>query len=245
MSRQMAALWTGFRHLVLPGVCRACHQLLPPDDADFCAACLPRFTVDPDRTCPRCSSTVGPHVDLSAGCFTCRDQSFAFERVSRFGPYAGCLRELILQMKQPGQEGLAEAVGNCWAEYSAARLRALGGEVVVPIPLHWRRRWQRGYNQSETLARAVAQRLGLPCRARMLRRARATQPQSSLAATERRQNVKGVFQVRDATGIQGQRVLLIDDVLTTGSTAHEAARTLRSAGATAVVVAVLGHDSHR
>lgn len=237
----LTALGRGFRQLVLPGVCLACHQPLPPEVADFCKECLNGFSVDSFATCPRCGSTGGFHLDLSQGCVRCRDRSFAFEQTIRLGPYGGLLRELILRMKQPGGERLAEAVGETWAALQEEPLRALRPELVVPVALHWYRRWQRGFNQSDLLARAVARRLGVRYRPRWLKRVRHTTKQSSLAPTERRENVRGAFRVSRLSRLQGQSVLLIDDVLTTGSTAHEAAKALKVAGAGRVVVAVVGH----
>jgi ComF family protein len=148
---------------------------------------------------------------------------------------------LILRMKQPGGEMLAEAVGTCWADCRHESLRKLQAELVVPVPLHWYRSWRRGFNQSEALARALARKLGVPCQTRWLKRVRHTVKQTSLAPTERRENVKGSFRVSRLSRLRGQTVLLIDDVLTTGSTAHEAAKALRKAGAGRVIAAVLGH----
>ena len=231
----------GFRQLLLPGACLACHQPLPPERMDFCADCLEGFATDPFGACSRCGSTIGPHAGGSDGCVRCRKESYAFERAVRFGPYTGLLRALILRMKQPGGEPLAEAVGESWAELRFPILRSLRPSLVIPVPLHWYRRWQRGFNQSELLAGAIARRLQVPMRARWLKRVRHTPKQSMLTPTERRDNVKGAFRVSRLSRLQGQTVLLIDDVLTTGSTAHEAARALKKAGAAEIVVAVLGH----
>ena len=142
------------------------------------------------------------------------------------------------RIKHATGEGLAEVVGELWAACAGDRLGQLGAEVVVPVPLHWRRRWRRGYNQSEALARPLAARLGLPCRASWLRRVRHTPEQTSQTAAGRRDNVRGAFRARGAE-LRGRTILLVDDVMTTGSTAAEAARTLREAGASRVVVAVL------
>jgi ComF family protein len=229
------------RQLILPGACLACHQPLPPERADFCAGCLGEFSVDPFETCPRCSSTVGPHANCDDGCPECRKESLAFERAVRLGPYDGLLRVLILRMKQPGGEVLAEAVADTWAQTLGPKLRELRPDVVVPIPLHWFRRWQRGFNQSEVLAGTVARMLGVPCRGGWLKRVRHTPKQTSLTPTQRRENVKGAFRVSRLSRWQRRTVLLIDDVLTTGSTAHEAAKVVQRAGAGRVVVAVLGH----
>jgi ComF family protein len=169
----------------------------------------------------------------------------AFARAFRLGPYEGLLREIILRMKHAQGEGLAEVVGALWAKSSGPRLAEAAADVVIPVPLHWLRRWQRGHNQSEALAQALADRLGLPCRPGWLRRRRATPKQTSQAPSARRDNVRGAFQASARSGLQGKAVLLVDDVLTTGSTAHEAARALRQAGAARVVVAVLAHDHAR
>src|SRR5439155_26567449 len=104
------------------------------------------------------------------------------------------------------------------------------------------RRWQRGYNQAAVLARALASGLQIPCDERRLRRVRATPLQTAVAPSARRDNVRGAFRAAADPRLRGQTVLLVDDVLTTGSTASEAARALKQAGVARVVVAVLGHN---
>jgi len=232
-------LGQGLLALLYPAVCGACGQPLLPAQHPFCPACRERLTHDSYPTCPRCASTVGPHVILTDGCVACRDTTYHFASAQRLALYDGLLRELILRMKHAAGESLAEWLGAVWAEAAAARLRALHAEVVVPIPLHWRRRWRRGYNQSEVLAEAVARALAVPCQPRWLRRVRHTPFQTEQSATVRRQNVLGAFAARPGVPLAGRRVLLVDDVLTTGSTASEAARALRAAGAARVDVAVL------
>jgi ComF family protein len=165
-----------------------------------------------------------------------------FEKAIRLGPYENLLREIILRMKNQKGETLAELVGELWAEYAERRLRELAADVVIPVPLHWWRRWNRGYNQSEALAIMVASRLKIPCRPGWLRRIRHTPQQTSQTPSERKENVRGAFRARAWTPIQGKRVLLVDDVLTTGSTCSEAARALRQAGASHVNAAVLARS---
>lgn len=117
-------------------------------------------------------------------------------------------------------------------------------DVVVPVPLHWRKQWDRGFNQAELLARQIASRRGLPV-ARALRRKRATAVQASLASAGRRRNVAGAFAVRDASRISGARVLLIDDVMTTGATANACATALKSAGAKSITLLTLARVDRR
>jgi ComF family protein len=182
---------------------------------------------------------VGPFVNLDGGCTVCRGVVYPFESVLRLGPYESLLRDLILRMKHASGEGLAEALGLLWAEHAAPRLKATGATAVVPVPLHWRRRWSRGYNQSESLARMLAQRLGLPCPRRWLGRIRHTPQQTRQTPSARAENVRGAFAVPRGRALHGKTILVVDDVMTTGSTASEAARALRAAGADRVVVAVL------
>src|SRR5437016_803841 len=83
---------------------------------------------------------------------------------ARLGPYEGVRRDIVLKMKHGHHDGLAEAVGELWAAHAADRLRELGADAVVPVPLHWRRRWRRGYNQAEALSAALASALHIACR---------------------------------------------------------------------------------
>jgi ComF family protein len=149
---------------------------------------------------------------------------------------------MILRMKTLSGETLAEMIGGLWAEFSESRLQEVAADVVIPVPLHWWRRWRRGYNQSEALAIMLASRLSLPCRTGWLRRIRHTRQQTSQTPTDRKENVRGAFRARFGTRVRGKKVLLVDDVLTTGNTCSEAARALCEAGAKQVVVAVLARS---
>lgn len=232
----------GFTQLVYPNTCWICGELMPPEQKQFCAVCLPRLTTDPFPTCPRCSSTVGPHLVLMDGCPECRNQSFAFDGAFRMGPYDGLLRDVILRMKYWTGEDLAEVIAGVWARTMADRLASINADVVIPVPLHWTRRWRRGFNQSECLARALAKVLAIPCWPRALQRLRATPyqtGQSSRAA--RSDNVKHSFAMRAGFDARDKTVILVDDVLTTGATSSEAARALRVCKPKEIFVAVLAH----
>jgi ComF family protein len=232
-------LTRGLIQLLYPGSCVVCGQPLPPDLDHFCLRCRDALTTDPHATCPRCAGTVGPFVALEGGCTSCRDDSFHFDSAVRLGPYVGPLREVILRLKHGSGEGIAELLGELWAAHAEPRLRDLRADAIIPVPLHWLRHWRRGYNQSEALARALSERLQVPCRPRWLRRIRNTPQQTSQSPIARVENVRGAFHGRPHPELRGKTILLVDDVLTTGSTASEAARALRQAGARKVVVAVL------
>jgi ComF family protein len=233
-------LGRGFVRLLYPGLCSVCHCPLPPEQERFCTACRNALISDSLPSCPRCAATIGPFAlaSLKDGCTRCGKHTFRFERAIRLGPYEGLLRDVIVRLKHLNADGLAELVGKLWAEHLETKLREARADVVVPIPLHWRRRLLRGYNQSLALARGVAARLSLPLRPSWLRRVHHTPIQPGQAAGARSANVHGAFQAtRKVT--RGASVLLIDDVMTTGSTVDEAAAALRRAGADRAVVAVL------
>jgi ComF family protein len=239
-----SVLKQGFFQLLYPAVCLLCRKSLSASQKDFCSDCLSAITTDPDFVCPRCAATIGPFSAVGDGCSRCRDQGLHFEKVMRLGPYHGQLRDAILRMKHASGEALAEAVGEAWAAQSAQKLAALGAAAVSPVPLHWCRRLTRGYNQSESLARALAAKLRLPCRTDFLRRTRNTRSQVQQTAGARRENVRGAFFARKRSELIGKTILLVDDVLTTGSTASEAAKALRAAGAVRVYVAVVAHSQN-
>jgi ComF family protein len=232
----------GLLHLAYPGVCFLCTRPTAIGAGDFCPDCRDALVIDPHPTCQRCASTLGPNLTPGPDCARCRGQSFAFDRVIRLGPYDGIRRDAVLRMKHGYHEGLADAVGELWAAHALGPLQAVGAGAVVPVPLHWRRRWARGYNQAAALARALASGLRLPFADRVLRRVRATPFQTDVAPSARPANVRGAFRAKADPRLRGQTVLLVDDVLTTGGTASAAARVLRTAGAARVVVAVMAHD---
>jgi ComF family protein len=232
-------LASGLRQLVYPGVCARGETAVGVRGADFCPDCARALTDDPHFACPRCAGTVGEHADVSDGCPGCRTKRFHFDSAARVGLYAGVLRDVVLAMKGRAGETPAECVGRLWAGHQADRFRALGADVVIPVPLHWWRRLRRGFNQTACLSGAVARAVRAEHRPGWLRRVRPTASQAHLTAPARWENVRGAFRAARRATLAGRTVLLIDDVLTTGATASEAARALRVGGAKAVHVAVL------
>ena len=223
----------GAIELLNPARCLICGQLAGAD-GHFCAMCE-RGLIDRAERCPRCATTVGPYSLIEGECPECRKEPPPFARASCLGSYRGPLKIAVLRMKNASGEGLAELLGRRWAMMHS--LGELPIDAIVPVPLHWWKQWRRGYNQSAGIARGVAMSKRLPIRRRWLRCVRQTAPQKTLQETARRTNVLGAF--RAASAVLGKHILLVDDVMTTGATSEEAARTLRRAGAARVTVAVL------
>jgi ComF family protein len=162
-----------------------------------------------------------------------------FEAAVALGAYGGTLRAVVLRMKHAAEAPLASAVGRLFWQVRRAELASLRPEVVVPVPMHWRRRMQRGANSPDEVAVPLAEGLGIPCAPRLLRRRRSTSPQGPLARGDRLANVRGAFRVRHGYQCAGARVLLVDDILTTGATANECVRALVAGGAASVALAVV------
>ncbi len=169
----------------------------------------------------------------------CRLGLTGFNTVYTFGSYEDTLRELIHLFKYRQVRPLAKPLGALIARTIPREHRF---DLIVPMPLHWQKRWSRGYNQSELLANEVARRWGVPV-ANIVRRVKATAPQAGLSNSKRRLNVRGAFAARKS--IKGLRVLLIDDVLTTGATASACAKVLKRAGASHVAVAAVARTDRR
>jgi ComF family protein len=175
----------------------------------------------------------------------CRGVALGFERTFRLGPYEGRLRDAVLRAKSPGGEGLADFLGRVLAEIRGEAIRNSEIDLVAPVPLHWWRKWTRGFNQAEAVARELAAQLGAPFAPRLLRRVRWTARQVQLSRETRRENLRGAFRVVRGARLAGKTVLVVDDVMTTGSTLGEVARTLLSAGAERVIAVVLARTEAR
>lgn len=235
-------LVSGILQLVYPGACCGCGSSVPEVFDHFCESCLRTLFCGDRHYCRRCGESIGQHASIAEGCPACRNESLVFDAVIRIGAYDGLLRQLVLRMKHAANEGLAEVVAAQWVKSHEASFRELGDRTVVPVPLHWARRWQRGYNQSESIAHTVARRLGWEFQPGWVRRIRYTRHQTDLPLAERRSNVRDAFDCRRTTEIRCRKILLVDDVLTTGATCNEVSRVLKRAGAAAVDVAVLARS---
>ena len=237
-------LSNGLLDLVYPPACWLCNAALPAGQVDFCPTCEKQLVDDFNQTCPRCALTVGEFTHLEGGCSRCRDQSLPFDAAIRMGLYQGQLREAVLRLKHSSGENVAHALGKLWIRHASDRFHALKVDCLIPVPLHWRRRLERGYNQSATLAAAIAGGLTMPCHSRRLRRIRHTSHQVGKSLAERKSNVHGAFFAQSCPELRGKTIMLVDDVMTTGSTCVEAARALRRAGVARIIVATLARGEY-
>ena len=222
-----------------PAPCGVCGEIL--DDASripICRSCLSLLTPWTAPLCTRCGRPFVSRVAVEGLaqplCHGCRRGLYDFDFARSYGAYSPAMARAIVLLKYQQVTPLAG--------WFAARLLPLAREhasefvadVVVPVPLHPARQRERGYNQAELIARALAKRLGLPCRPYLLMRTKPRPEKLRLTLRERWRSVRNAFVIRDGSAVDKLRVLLLDDVLTTGATLDACSRALREAGATYV-----------
>jgi predicted amidophosphoribosyltransferase len=170
-------------------------------------------------------------------CIHCRNDRFHFDRVIRLGVYRDQLRRAVLQAKASGGEALAWTLADLLYSARSADWTGLNCDAVVSVPHFWTQRLIHRHAASETLAERLAQRLRLPLQRGLLRKVRWTPAQAGSPPSVRRQQQRRAFAAGKSA--RGLKILLVDDVLTTGATADEASKALQAQGATSITVAVI------
>ncbi len=200
------------------------------------------------RTCDRCAAGLvytGENYCMKCGrpipsereeyCRDCLRRRHSFDRCRAVFSYQGAVRISLYRFKYANKREYASYYSEEIWRYLGEWITGLGVDVILPVPIHPKRRRQRGYNQAEVLARALSSLSGLPADMKSLARVRNTVPQKQLTAAERASNLKGAFRV-SGKNLKGMSVLLVDDIYTTGATADAAAKTLKESGVKAVYV---------
>jgi predicted amidophosphoribosyltransferase len=247
----VSARWHAMRHLLgsglratgdllLPPACTACGAVLSPRSRQplFCDACREVLGASPGPLCPRCASPLGP-TERGDDCFRCRDRRYHFAAATALGVYRGPLRDAVIRMKQLCHEPLTLAMGHLLAERQREWVSQHRPDLLLPMPTHWFKRLVRGVNGPDLLAESLGERLEIPAFMDLLLCRRRTRKQGTLLPSERLVNVRDAFRVSADYDVTGATVLLVDDIMTTGASASEAARTLRRAGAGCVLVVLV------
>lgn len=222
--------------LLLPPRCLKCGVEVGGDGA-LCAECWRGIAFLQPPCCARCGLPFDIDLGADAICGACARDVPPYGRARAALRYDEASRTLVLAFKHGDKLQLAPALGRFMRRAGAELLATC--DVIAPVPLHWTRLFSRRYNQAAVLAHAVVRDGGPPVVADLLERRRATPSQGRSGRAERRRNVRAAFALKRGREVAGQRVLLIDDVLTTGATVSECARALLAAGATAVDVLTL------
>jgi ComF family protein len=220
-------------NLLLPPVCLLCGT--PGQDLPICPACRAELPPLLHPCCPICLEATA----YGERCAACLAHPPHFERLFALYRYTFPVDRLILNLKYNARFALA----HLWSDELATQLLPLAGMMhrVIPLPLHAERLSGRGYNQALEIARPLAQSLGIPLDISSLEKCRATSSQARSSLDDRRRNLKNAFVCN--SDLSGERILLVDDVLTTGTTLNEAARVLKARGAFQVLAAVVARTN--
>ena len=245
LKRKVRRAASSLVDFMLPPACAFCTRDLQNDfeatvdGINLCGKCRKNFTSDTRFACVKCGSPVGPYVDTTHGCPECSRRKFRFDQVVRLGIYEDSLRTACIRGKSRGAEALAAALASFLHKKHQAQFAEFAPDVIVPVPQFWLHWFTRPHHQALTMAEVLAEHLGIPCDDRVIRKPRRTVDQSSLPRSKRLTNLKQAYAVRRDHTLSGKRVLIVDDILTTGTTSNEVAKVLRKAGASSVAVAVI------
>jgi ComF family protein len=229
-----------FLDILFPPRCHFCKGFIPGGgELHLCARCLGACEVIRSPLCKRCGVPFYTDVGEDHLCGRCIDRPPPFTAARAAALFNGPVRELIHRLKYnrrvQHRRPLAELAGRRLAPFIAGS-RA---DLVIPVPLHVKRLRQRGFNQAVLLGEILAREWGLPLMRRNMRRIRWTEPQINLSLAERLANVRGAFSVSEPLLVRDKRIILVDDVYTTGSTVSECSRVLTNAGASEVFVVTI------
>ena len=225
--------------LIFPAPCRICEAtLLTASRIPICADCLASLRPFEGPGCAQCGRPFASGQATTAAqplCHLCRRNVYGFDLARSYAPYDGAMVRAITLLKYSSVAPLGDWFGIRLAELVAEQLELSDADVMVPVPLHATRLRERGYNQAELIARPLAKRLGLPLEPLLLVRTKPRPDKLKLSSKERWRIVRGAYGMQEGSQVDKLRVILVDDVFTTGATLDACARVLRKAGASRIV----------
>lgn len=222
-----------FWEILFPIKCPLCGEILQSKTkTGFCRQCYRRLPYVTEPYCRHCGKPI--RDERAEFCYDCGQKDSVLTEGTALYIYTEAMKKAMADFKYGGSQmdGVfyaRELLRHCRTKWTRWQI-----DVLIPVPLHWRRKWFRGYNQSELVAKALGQALYLPVDTDSLRRKRYTRPQKGLDDKKRRQNVQGAFAWKETGGkeeIRGRNVLLIDDIYTTGATLEACGEILKKQGA--------------
>ncbi len=215
-----------FLDMLYPRRCPVCHDIAVPGGSRICNVCREKLKPITGPRCFRCSKPL--KREEQEYCKDCRKTRLFDQGIGIF-PYGSVLQESLFKLKYGKRQEYGSFYGQIAAVYSREIIRNWGVEIIIPIPLHRKRMEKRGYNQAELIAEALGKTLCIPVDSRLMKRKVNTRPQKELDYRERKQNMKNAFFLKGEN--RYRRILLVDDIYTTGSTIEAAAELLKRNGA--------------
>lgn len=229
-TETVTSLWWDVLDFIYPQRCPVCQTALSSGRELMCQNCMFKFREKKRLLGPYCPSCKRQLPSLSDGC-ECEESDPALEALFSLGVYDEEMKALIENFKYKRKRRLGSFLSELLSESLLDSAKLPRADFIVAVPLHKRKLRERGFNQSKIIASQLSEKLGIPALSDSVIRKRNTRTQTGLSREERRKNVKDAFKLTGKVDLKGRRLLLVDDVLTTGATMSECARTLKSAGA--------------
>jgi ComF family protein len=231
--------------VIFPPQCLGCAEIMHPlNDQIFCSACKEKINFITGNICHICGTTFPDSPAESHLCGDCLEAKPYFSYARAIFSYENIILNAIHQFKYKSNISAGEILASFMAGFSFPDIDFTDYSLIIPVPLHVKRLRERGFNQSLILARALGEKKQIPVDFSALKRHKFTLTQTGSNKKERKQNIKGAFEVSDKKIIAGKNIILIDDVCTTGATANECAKTMIKAGARKVSVLTLARVLH-
>lgn len=244
MAGTLKNIYCAFGQLLWPAKCLCCDAFVPQDADGLCDACMSKLqTCVIAYCCPRCGTEISLYAFSNDRCPNCPKEKFHFDQIAAASHYKSIPRKLILDFKNNHKTQNSQFLSlmlNTLLDVADFKDNI---DMIVPVPLHWKRRFHRGYNQAHLLAKDLSKDFVVSTD---LVRIKNTRPQFTLSFSKRQKNIAGAFAVRSGHSFEGKNICLIDDIKTTGATLNECAKTLKDVGAktiTAAVIAIAGQDN--
>jgi ComF family protein len=226
--------------VIFPPRCLGCAEILYPQRGKlFCPICEEKIRFITGDICPTCGTIFPDSPAKSHLCGNCLENEPYFSCARAVFSYETIILDVIHQFKYGNNISVGAMLASFMADFSFPDVDFTDYSLIIPVPLHIKRLRQRGFNQSIILAHALAKKWQISVNFSLLRRKKFTLTQTGLHKAERKQNIKGAFEVSDKKNISGKNVILVDDVYTTGATINECAKTLIKAGAQKITVLTL------
>jgi ComF family protein len=227
-------------NIVYPQRCYVCGEDIESYSTEYlCPEHKRMIHLIQDSYCGVCGKKIFSKSDGEMKCYNCRQTERSFDRGYSVSVYEESIKTMIHAYKYKQKKYLRHTLGTMMYDGIVRNVNYMDIKYIVPVPLHWRRYYARKFNQACELIKYTSKKLHIPILKRNLRRVRYTVPQVDLMPDERQENIKGAFKVIYPEQIKGKDIMLIDDVMTTGSTANECARVLKKAGCGQITVVVL------
>lgn len=236
-----------FLDLFYPRACLHCNRKLNDSyERYLCESCKREIPYVNHSCCIRCGASLGPHITsgVKEGCAACKGKYLPFNTIISATYYDDVMKTLIHKFKYARQKFLACLLNDILITNERLKEAIPDIDVIVPVPLHWLKKMLRGFNQSELLSQGIQRHFSKPIAINNLCRIKKTASQTQLSKNQRQINIHNAFFVNHPESFKGKKVLLVDDVLTTGVTASECSKKLKEAGAGAVHLLILATARH-